>query len=174
MDLIIKRIWSMPNKWTFKIKPIKDLIYRYVKDGKGWIDPFAGKYSPAELTNDLNPDMPTIHHLSALTFLKAQKNNSFIGVLFDPPYSPRQVKEVYNGIGIKTVMKDTQASVWSNWKKEIARIVKPNGIVICCGWNSMGIGKNRGFKMLEILLVPHGGAKNDTIVTVEQKEENLL
>ena len=33
----------------------------------------------------------------------------------------------------------------------------------------MGIGKNRGFEMIEILLVPHGGSKNDTIVTVEQK-----
>jgi len=33
----------------------------------------------------------------------------------------------------------------------------------------MGIGKNRGFEMVEILLVPHGGSKNDTIVTVERK-----
>ena len=36
-------------------------------------------------------------------------------------------------------------------------------------WTSMGLGKNRGFKLKEILLVPHGGSKNDTIVTVEQK-----
>jgi len=33
----------------------------------------------------------------------------------------------------------------------------------------MGLGKNRGFKMARILLVPHGGSKNDTIVTVENK-----
>jgi len=33
----------------------------------------------------------------------------------------------------------------------------------------MGIGKNRGFEMTRILLVPHGGSKNDTIVTVETK-----
>jgi hypothetical protein len=33
----------------------------------------------------------------------------------------------------------------------------------------MGMGKNRGFKIKRILLVPHGGAKNDTIVTVEVK-----
>lgn len=31
--------------------------------------------------------------------------------------------------------------------------------------------KNRGFEMLEVLLVPYGGSKNDTIVTVEAKRE---
>ena len=38
----------------------------------------------------------------------------------------------------------------------------------------MGLGKNRGFEMLEILLVPHGGSKNDTIVTVERKLQGNL
>jgi hypothetical protein len=33
----------------------------------------------------------------------------------------------------------------------------------------MGMGKNRFFEIIEILLVPHGGHKNDTIVTVERK-----
>jgi len=41
--------------------------------------------------------------------------------------------------------------------------------VICFGWNSMGIGKTNNFKMVKILLVPHGGIHNDTIVTVEHK-----
>lgn len=63
---------------------------------------------------------------------------------------------------------------WGNCKKEVARILKPNGICIICGWSSNGIGINRGFEMLEILLVPHGGSKNDTIVTVEKKLPNLF
>ena len=48
--------------------------------------------------------------------------------------------------------------------------MKKGGIVLSCGWNSMGIGKTRGFEIIEILLVAHGGAKNDTIVTVEVKK----
>ena len=52
----------------------------------------------------------------------------------------------------------------------MARIIKPGGYAICCGWTSQGLGKNRGFEMIEILLVPHGGSKNDTIVTVEVKK----
>ena len=58
---------------------------------------------------------------------------------------------------------------WADCKNEIARILKPGGKAICFGWSSMGLGKNRGFEMNRILLVPHGGSKNDTICTVEQK-----
>lgn len=66
-------------------------------------------------------------------------------------------------------MQTTQASYWANHKKEIGRIVKKDGIVITCGWNSGGIGKKYGFEIIEILLVPYGGWHNDTIVTVERK-----
>ena len=57
------RIWAMSNKWTFTIKPIKELLEKYVGDGTDWIDPFAGQHSPAEITNDINPDRPTKYHL---------------------------------------------------------------------------------------------------------------
>jgi hypothetical protein len=90
-------------------------------------------------------------------------------VLYDPPYSPRQVSECYKSLGQTVNMQTTQASYWSNQKKEISRIVKPNGIVICFGWNSGGIGQSNGFEIIEILLVPHGGWHNDTIATVCKK-----
>ena len=37
---IIERKWAMPNKNTFSIKPIKELILDELTDGV-WIDPFA-------------------------------------------------------------------------------------------------------------------------------------
>ncbi len=86
------RVWSMPSKNTFSIKPIKELIEEEKTEGK-----------------------------------------------------------------------------WANQKKEIARIVKVGGKVISFGWNSGGIGKKYGFEITRILLVPHGGHHNDTIVTVEEK-----
>jgi hypothetical protein len=88
-------------------------------------------------------------------------------VLFDPPYSPRQLKECYNDIG--QTLHDTKSSVWSNWKKEIARITKPGGYVLSFGWNTVGIGKTRGFEIRDILLVCHGGMHNDTICVREVK-----
>ena len=169
----IKRVWAMPSRWTFTIKPIKELLA--VEVGAGlfqkqiWVDPFAGENSPAQETNDLNPARPTKYHMEALDFLKMFDDESVDGVLFDPPYSPRQVKECYQGIGRNTVAENTKQSFYSNAKNEIKRILKPKGKVICFGWNSMGLGKNRGFEMTRILLVAHGGSKNDTICTVETK-----
>lgn len=50
----IDRIWAMPNKWTFQIPPIAALLKEEMTGGI-WIDPFAGKSSPAHIKNDLNP-----------------------------------------------------------------------------------------------------------------------
>jgi len=165
--MIIERKWAMPNKWTFTIKPIAELLKEEITDGL-WVDPFAGEHSPAQITNDLNPERPTNYHMDALEFLKMFGDSSVEGVLFDAPYSPRQVKECYDNIG-KDLKWDGRTTFWSKTKDEIARIIKPNGKVICFGWNSMGIGKTRGFEMTRILLVPHGGSRNDTICTVEVK-----
>lgn len=167
--MIIERKWAMPNRWTFTIKPIKELLQQEVIGL--WCDPFAGMYSPAQVTNDLRPDMPTTHHLPAIEFLRLQPSAHFDGVLYDPPYSPRQVKECYDSIDIEGWDKkwDGRTTFWSETMDECARIIKPNGKLICCGWTSMGGSMSRGFEMKRILLVPHGGRKNDTIVTVEIK-----
>ena len=91
-------------------------------------------------------------------------------ILIDPPYSPRQVSEVYQAIGLQCSMEDTQtARMMCAVKDAAANIVNPGGIAICAGWNTTGVGVVRGFDLLEILLVCHGGAHNDTIITVERK-----
>lgn len=162
----------MPSKCTFKIEPIYELINKYVGKGKGWIDPFAGENSPAEITNDLNPDKPTLFHLHAKDFAE-QLNGEFEGVLFDPPYSLRQVKECYNKIGVKLFQEDTQRFP-QNVKEVITPKIKLGGYAITFGWNSQGFGKNLGFEMIEVLLVPHGRSHNDTIVTVEKKFKSTM
>jgi hypothetical protein len=164
----IERIWAMPNKNTFEIKPIKKLLEEEMTDGL-WIDPFANKNKLATITNDLNPDFDTDYHLDALDFLRLFDSNSVDGVLYDPPFSPRQVSECYKNFGYNVTWDTTKASFWSNHKKEIARILKLGGKVISFGWNSGGIGKKLGFEITRILLVPHGGWHNDTICTVEIK-----
>lgn len=157
----------MPNKHTFDIKPIKELIEKYYHSNS--IDPFANKNRIATITNDLDTQYNTDYNLDALDFLKLFDTDSIDLVLYDPPYSPRQVSECYKALGKTVNTQTTQASYWGNQKKEISRIVKKGGIVITCGWNSGGIGKTKGFEIIEILLVPHGGWHNDTIVTVEKK-----
>ena len=164
------RVWSMPNKNTFSIKPIKELLSRYVdKEDKLWIDPFANSSKVASVTNDLDELFDTDYHLDVLDFMKLFKNDSVNGVLIDSPYSPRQLSECYKKLNLSVTMETTQSSFWSKIKDEVARVVKSGGLAITFGWNSNGIGKTRGFEIIEILLVAHGGNHNDTIVTVEKK-----
>ncbi len=170
--MIIHRVWAMPNKNTFSIKPIKELIEKY-NTGGTIIDAFANNSKIATITNDLDTQYNTDYHMDALDFFKIFEDKSVDMVLYDPPYSPRQVSECYKNLGKTVNMQTTQASYWSNHKKEIGRIVKTGGIVITCGWNSGGIGEKYGFKIIEVLLVPHGGWHNDTIVTVEKKRHAL-
>ena len=169
-DIIIERKWAMPNKNTFDIKPIKELIMQEKTDGI-WIDPFANKNKLANITNDLNPEFDTDYHIDALDFLKMFDDNSIDGVLYDPPYSLRQVAECYKNFGIEVTSETTRSTFWTNHKKEISRSVKAGGIVITFGWISGGIGNKYGFEIQRILLVPHGGWHNDTICTVEIKNK---
>ena len=157
----------MPNRWTFTIKPINKLLEQELTRGI-WVDPFAGRFSPAGLTNDINPQMTATCHKDALEFLQGLNSEMADGVLFDPPYSFRQASECYKMVGRDAAIV-TSKKYWAECKKEIARIVKPGGKAICFGWNTMGLGKNRGFEMKRILIVPHGGSMNDTMVTVEIK-----
>jgi len=167
-QIVIERVWAMPNSRTFTIKPIKELILSEMTEGL-WIDPFANQNKLATITNDLNKEFDTDYHLDALDFLKIFEDNSVDRVLYDPPYSPRQVSECYNNVGYNVTWDTTKASFWGNHKREISRIVKQDGKVITFGWNSGGIGMNHGFEIKRILLVPHGGWHNDTICTVEAK-----
>ena len=170
--MTINRVWHMPNKNTFDIKPIKDLILKYINqlpENHTIVDPFANKNKLATITNDLDPQYDTTYHMEATDFLKLLKDNSADLLLYDSPFSPRQLSECYKKFGLSVNMETTQASYWSNQKREIGRIVKSGGYVITCGWNSGGIGKKYGFEIIEILLVAHGGWHNDTIVTVERK-----
>lgn len=162
----ISREWAMPCKWTFSMKPVKELLSNY-SVGHGWADPFAGQNSPAEITNDIEEDNRNAqYHLDALEFLKKLGDNNLDGVLFDPPYSVEQCLRRYTPKQNGTA---GRAEYWARCKDQIARIVKPGGIVISFAWDSTGIGKTRGFEIIEVMLICHGACHNDTIVTVEKK-----
>ena len=163
----MERQWAMPSMATFTIKPIAELLKRY-NAGENWIDPFAGNNSPAEITNDHNPETKATYHLEAMDFAKGLKGK-YDGLLFDPPYSYRQVSEHYKVIGKKATQLDTSTQFYNRVLNPLADKIKKGGYCISFGWNSNGMGKNRGFEIIEILLVAHGGHHNDTIVTVEIK-----
>ena len=169
------RVWNMPNSITFKIPAIKQFLNQYLKPGKIIIDPFAGNSRLASITNDLNPNTEAQYCMDAELFLKMllrrRKRVRADVILFDPPYSLRQAKEVYNSIGIeKLSMIDThRVGRWAKEKDIINKLLKPRGYVLSFGWHSNGMGKKRNYTIKEILLVAHGSAHNDTICMAEQK-----
>lgn len=178
--MIINRVWAMPNKNTFSIKPINKLIKRIICEtdvrkclnGRAVIvDPFCNGFAYGTHNNDLDTTLEAEYHMDALDFLKTFSSESVDCVLFDPPYSPRQVTECYKKLGKTVNMQTTQSSYWSKLKKEISRIAQKGCTVVTCGWNSGGIGMSYGFTIKEILIVPHGGWHNDTIITIEIKDK---
>lgn len=176
----VVRQWAMPSPLTFSIPPINDLIVyevEKVRTGGVIVDPFARDTHFGTVTNDLDKSCQTDYHMDALDFLKMLPTSCADLVLYDPPYSPRQASECYRKVGReKLTATVTNSGYWKECRDEVARIVKPGGRVVSCGWNSNGIGMTRGFEMETVLIVAHGGGHNDTIVTVERKygQLNLL
>lgn len=167
--MIFNRQFAMPDRNTFSIKPISELLDRWLFNKEIIVDPFARSSKRGTLTNDLNPSTSAQYHLHACDFIKEIKVIVDV-VLFDPPYSPRQISEIYKNIGRSVTSEDTQnAQLYRCVKNGLDNILKKGGIAICCGWNSVGFGIKRNYEMQEILLVTHGAAHNDTIVTVEIK-----
>src|SRR3990167_4576097 len=141
----IERVWAMPNKKTFDIPPIRKLLDEEL--GRDFVDPFPDPYSE-----------------DAVEYLNQFETESLSRLAFDPPYSQRQLREVYNNAGLSLEVMNN--SYWSKCKDVIARVIKPGGKVVSFGWNSGWIGKNRGFEIIRILLVCHGSQHNDTIYTI--------
>jgi hypothetical protein len=166
--MLIARQWSMPSKWTFDVKPIWNLLMKY-KVGDGWIDPFCGIKSPAEFRNDLNPqNTHAKYNLEAIDFLN-MKDWKIQGALFDPPYSLTQVSKSYNDIGLKFKGKENPTGGFPKVRKRLAELLEPDQICISFGWNTNGLGKVNNMEIIEILIIAHGGNRNDTLVTVERK-----
>ena len=171
LNIKFSRVWAMPNAWTFSIFPIQQLIKKYVGDGKGWVDPFAGKSQLAEFRNDHNLERlssPQMKIMDARKFT-AELEGKYNGILYDPPYSFTQIKEHYRKLGMDFTKEESSMKFYEVVKTNMCEKIKEGGYAISFGWNTNGFGKARGFKIIEIMAVAHGGSKNDTFVTVEIK-----
>lgn len=163
----------MPSADTFTVAPIKAFVLRHLKGVS--IDPFARNSRLATHTNDLNPKTAAEYHLDALVFLGHLEDKGVMGdtFIFDPPYSPRQIQECYQSVGLAVGMKDTQSSVlYREIRKAAFKVLRPNAVALCFGWNSIGMG--RFWDIKEILMVAHGGAHNDTICMAQVRPETLF
>lgn len=171
-DIKFSRKFSMPNAYTFSMPPVVDFLKRWILPSYEVVDPFAGKSTWAKYSNDLaTSGKDSVSWLQELVDAKIMVD----AVLLDPPYSPRQISEVYKSVGLKVSATDTQnARLYAECRRLLNKILKPNGIALSFGWSSNGFGKKYNYDLLEIMLVHHGGAHNDTICLVERKKNDSI
>ena len=146
--------------------PIKEFLGRHLDGCATIVDPFAGNSEIANFRNDLAfGGMDAEEFCSGLLPIYQGLMDA---IIWDPPYSPRQISECYKSIGRQVTMQDTQnAALYKRCRGPLARLLKPGGIALSFGWQSSGFGKD--WPIEEILLVQHGGAHSDTICVAQRK-----
>lgn len=170
----ISRVWAMPSKDTFTIKPIGNFVDKYLKTSSVSIDPFARNSGLATFTNDLNPDTNSMYHMYAKDFLKTLVELGVKAdlIIFDPPYSMVQAKRSYESYGEWTYQDTLEVGRWFKEKDLCDKLLTDDGVFLHFGWHTNGIGKKRGFEIVELLIVAHGGAHNDTLCLAEKRKND--
>ncbi len=182
----VTKITSEP----FSNKHIRHIINRYLAHHNAdmfpyemqMIDPFA-RFSftndlPFCITNDLNPDCPTDYHLEANDFcemiLKEHGEGTYDLILWDPPYTIRQLKELYDGIGLHLFQEQVQ-NMWGRALKACDKLLKVNGTFISLGYTTKGV-RSRKFQTDEIHIFQsnHTPDAYDTLMTVQRKVQHNI
>ena len=184
MSHTITNITSTP----FDNKHIRRIMDRYINEvnfqKKGIVkmcDPFAREsfttFLQGCITNDLNCDFNTNYNLEFKDFARemAHLEHAFNIIFFDPPYSLRQLKDQYDGIGKDLELWQTH-NMWKAGKDYLGPLVKMGGYVISFGWTSSGFGKKRGFKKVGVHVFEQAAREDryDLIMTIEKKVQTLL
>lgn len=169
----IDRVWCMPSKDTFDVKPIGNFVKKYLEKSIVSVDPFARNKNWATYTNDLNPETSAQNHMYAHEFLAKLVDDEVKAdlVIFDPPYSMGQVKVSYENVGAS--MGSHFALAFTKEKDLIKQILTDNGVFLHFGWHTNGMGLKRGFDIVDILVVAHGGAHYDTLCMAEVRNTTL-
>jgi len=152
------------KKYTFEMPRIKEWTE---KRSQGRVlNLFAGKtkLNIDEMRVDASNEFAPDYHGDCREFIKMATNTSEVYdvVLLDPPYTWRKSKEKYEGYMI---------GQYPRLKDELLPIMSSTGRVISYGWDTVGMGKLRGFKKVGLCVVCHGGDSRDTLIIVEDRIE---
>jgi len=88
-------------------------------------------------------------------------------IVLDPPFSHFQARATYKLDGKKHI-------IMTIVRESCDKLLRPQGKIITFGFNSVGMGKKRGYKKRELHIFCHGGNRNDTMMLVEQKVQSRL
>lgn len=166
-------------------REVDDMMRR--TNGKGLaVDPFARESFTNSIenfvTNDLNTEFATTYNMEFKDFARHMRTRFLHGhspnidlVFFDPPYSLRQLKDHYDGIGKHLELWQTH-NMWAEGKDHLASMMPVGSRVVSLGWTTSGFGRKRGFEKVA-LHVFEQVAREDRyalLVTVEEKVQHSL
>lgn len=167
------RKWAMASPSTFTVGPIREFLEQELDalpQGAVILDPFARNAVYGTVTNDLNPECDTDYHMDALDFLRMFDDDSADCVIYDPPYSSRQVSECYQRFGYEVAAEATRGTWKRRHMDEVRRVLRQGGVLLAFGWHSNYCGKKRGFEIVRVRVVAHGGGSaHDTLCVKEVK-----
>lgn len=171
--------FAMPTRWTFAMPPVAAFIERHlrsalstvdIRHGLVVVDPFCGHSEIATHRNDLAYGGQDAELWVRELISQGVRADA---VLFDPPYSPRQIAECYKGIGREATTEATQnGRLYKRVRTALSEILKATGVALSFGWQSAGFG--REWDTTEILLVQHGGAHTDTICVAQRRARHQM
>lgn len=156
------------NKYTFKAPKIHKWVQDHCRD-KGVLNLFAGPTfigECREIRNDMDNSIPALYHMDALDLVRQEiKENlaeyeKYDVIIIDPPYSYRKSMELYNG---------HRNSRFKLLLDELPKILRKDGKVVIFGYCASYMGRSRGFKIDEILVIDHSGAQHATLAVVESR-----
>lgn len=155
---------------THSLKRVIKICDPFAREG------FVGKL-PNCISNDLNPEFDTDYNLEFKDFARVMhmKQIAFDLVVFDPPYSLRQLKDHYDGIGKDLKLWQTH-NMWGVGKNYLSHHMPVGSIVISLGWTTAGFGKKRGFEKKAVHVFEQTAREDrySLFVVVEQKVQHKL
>jgi len=153
-----------PRRYTFEMPKVARWVLENV-NGENILNLFAGRTrlfnELNEIRVDIDKNVNPNYCMDAFEYIQlaVEQNLLFDTIILDPPYSYRKSMEKYGGRIV---------SKFRKIKDELPNLCKFGTRVITFGYQSVSMGKNRGFEVEHICVISHGGAYHDTIATIEK------
>jgi hypothetical protein len=174
MKMKIQYRWSMPDKQTFNMKPVREFILKEIVKHNQILIPFAGwtrfRFKPQiKITYiDIKPDLPKPYFLGdCIDIMKnlIKQGKKYSLILSDPPFSMYQAVHTYNNKKMQDI---------THIRNLYNQLLLVGGIIISCGYNTTGMSTKRGFEKTELLIVNCGGSHNDFLILKEKQIQRRL
>lgn len=178
MNIKFKYWFEMPHKYTFKQPKLRKFVLKYIPPNSLVLNAFAGKYrfpknrfdNTKFVYNDINDDIDADYHLEAWNLDSIFPEENFDCIIADPPFSLFQFYAKYTKAKKEGTEENFRAD-YNKWRDTAYFLLKPLGVYIELGYNTVGLGKDRSQK-IAIGICCQGSSRNDILITVQKKIKN--